>query len=767
MPTRRLSLLSALALGALLLLVGGSAPAFAQPAVLFVDADAAGAGDGSSWADAFAHLQPALAVAAPGDEVWVAEGTYRPTDGGPDAFDRTASFRLPDGVGLYGGFGGTETTREQREWKQYATVLSGDVGAVGDSLDNSYHVVVAAGVDTTAILDGFTVEHGYADQGAERVLGAGLFSAGGSLTLRNTRFRYNATRFRDVVDGGAGVYAEGVTLTVEDVVFERNVAQDRGGGLYAVGGELALTRVAFEADSALTGGGMYTLGSVATCSDCRFERNGTRGGGGGWFIEGGEVVMDEALFERNAYGALFVQDSSPLVRRAVFRSNTIDGGDGGAVRISGTSSFPRFEDSLFESNAASSGAAVFSERGASPAFVGCTFRDNRAESAGAVTIEGGDALVLDSRFEGNAARTGSALFLKAASGTVIGSVFTGNRTIFSGSGGTLRVFLAASSGTPVLIAGTLVAGNASTRGGGLLFSLTDEVHIVNSAIVGNAAEVEGGGLYLSETLGAPIHLTHVTVAANTAAESGAGLWVGGGWGMRIANSVFWGNRAPAAPPGREAVDIEWGTPPVAEAALIEGGCPVAVTCAGVVDADPLFERSPSPGPDGAWGTGDDDYGDLRVREGSPAVDAGLASLLPADRWDLDGDGDTAEPLPVDIAGEARVRGGAPDLGAYESAFAVEAEDGAEVPETAVVLGEPYPNPSSGAVSVPITLKHASKVRLAVFDVLGREVASFHDGVLEAGDHALRVDTSALRSGVYVVRLVAAEYSATRRFTIVR
>ncbi|MDX1421056.1 MAG: hypothetical protein R3181_13910, partial [Rubricoccaceae bacterium] len=72
------------------------------PAVLHVDADAAPGGDGASWATAFDDLQDALAVAAPGDEVWVAEGTYKPTDTG----DRTATFALASGVALYGGFDG-------------------------------------------------------------------------------------------------------------------------------------------------------------------------------------------------------------------------------------------------------------------------------------------------------------------------------------------------------------------------------------------------------------------------------------------------------------------------------------------------------------------------------------------------------------------------------------------------------------------------------------------------------------------------------------
>jgi hypothetical protein len=80
---------------------------------------------------------------------------------------------------------------------------------------------------------------------------------------------------------------------------------------------------------------------------------------------------------------------------------------------------------------------------------------------------------------------------------------------------------------------------------------------------------------------------------------------------------------------------------------------------------PHFIRNPSPGDDGAWGTPDDDLGDLRLQSNSPAIDAGDNALLPADDHDLDGDGDTLEPLPRDLANKDRVNNNTVDIGAYE------------------------------------------------------------------------------------------------------
>ncbi len=62
-----------------LFVVGAALPGgVAAQRILYVDAGASGANDGSVWADAFTDLQDALAAAARGDEIWVAEGVYKP-----------------------------------------------------------------------------------------------------------------------------------------------------------------------------------------------------------------------------------------------------------------------------------------------------------------------------------------------------------------------------------------------------------------------------------------------------------------------------------------------------------------------------------------------------------------------------------------------------------------------------------------------------------------------------------------------------------------
>ncbi len=162
-----------------------------EGAILYVNTGAAGANDGTSWTDAFRSLQDALNAAASGDEIWVAAGIYRPATG----IDRSISFVLKNGVALYGGFAGTETLEKQRKWRLNETVLSGNIGVPGSATDNSFHVVVAGGTDSTAVLDGFTITGGNANGAAnDQKRGGGMFNTNWSNPeLMNCTFAENIT----------------------------------------------------------------------------------------------------------------------------------------------------------------------------------------------------------------------------------------------------------------------------------------------------------------------------------------------------------------------------------------------------------------------------------------------------------------------------------------------------------------------------------------------------------------------------------------------
>jgi predicted outer membrane repeat protein len=224
--------------------------------ILYVDADAWGANDGSSWANAYTDLQDALADAAGGDEIWIAEGVYKPTSG----TDRTATFSLASGVEIYGGFAGNEAYQYERDWRAHPTVLSGDIGTVGNSADNSYHVVSGSGVNSTAVLDGVIIVGGRATGQDANGRGGGIYLSSAGPTLRSLALLGNTA------SQGGGLYITGGSPTVVNAVFSGNAAP-AGGGLYNLSSSLALANATFSENSGAQGGAVYN-GGTATLANC-------------------------------------------------------------------------------------------------------------------------------------------------------------------------------------------------------------------------------------------------------------------------------------------------------------------------------------------------------------------------------------------------------------------------------------------------------------------------------------------------------------------
>ncbi len=247
----------------------------AAAAVVYVNASATGANDGSSWANAYTSLQSALTAAVSTDEIWVAAGTYKPTT----TTTRGFAFPLKDGVGVYGGFAGTETARSQRNTAINVTILSGDIGAVGVASDNSYHVVTAdSSVTPTGVLDGFTITAGNAN-------GA------------------------DPDNRGGGMWVNGGKPTISQCIFTGNSAQEKGGGLRVTSGMPVVDHCRFVSNSAAGGGGGIGAGSGSafTVKNTFFQGNSTVAtGGAGLETADGVTVVNSVFLQNSGNGLLFI-----------------------------------------------------------------------------------------------------------------------------------------------------------------------------------------------------------------------------------------------------------------------------------------------------------------------------------------------------------------------------------------------------------------------------------------------------------------------------
>jgi hypothetical protein len=83
------------------------------------------------------------------------------------------------------------------------------------------------------------------------------------------------------------------------------------------------------------------------------------------------------------------------------------------------------------------------------------------------------------------------------------------------------------------------------------------------------------------------------------------------------------------------------------------------------------------------------------------------------------------------------------------------------------LGQNYPNPFNPLTSISFGLPEAGHVKLAVYDLLGRQVALLVNGNREAGNHTATFDASNLASGLYIYRIEAGDFSAVSKMVLMK
>jgi hypothetical protein len=113
------------------------------------------------------------------------------------------------------------------------------------------------------------------------------------------------------------------------------------------------------------------------------------------------------------------------------------------------------------------------------------------------------------------------------------------------------------------------------------------------------------------------------------------------------------------------------------------------------------------------------------------------------------------------------KGSAPDLGAFESDFPTFAGN-YQFPITNYQLYQNYPNPFNSNTKFQFTISKSGFLTLNIYDLLGQKVATLVEGKLEAGDHTVQFNASALASGVYFYRLQAGQdFVQMRKMVLVK
>jgi predicted outer membrane repeat protein len=464
---------------------------------LYVDSSVTSSGTGASWATAYKTLGEALNVANSAStlnayNIYIAKGTYYPT-GVQSGTNRDSTFRLlRGGLRVYGGYpngGGT------KDISAYPTILSGAIGSVTDSNDNSYHVIVTTNVSSTGdsiVLDGLRIVRGRANGNGSKL--------------------YNGVNVNN--EYGAGIYMANLfnKLLIKDCQFTSNSASTNGGAMFAsdagpaiIGGTFALN------SSGGYGGAIYAGGSNITPAvqfiNSSFTGNYTVVGGGAIYLLGFPLNISGCAFSGNATSTIYPTTSN-----------------GGAILMSGVSATAnnKIRNCDFTGNSAVNGGAVAVNSVATSTVAinvdTCTFTANKSVSGslggGAIYHNAGNLMSTGCSYSNNKAVTGQGgAIWTSASATIINSSFANDSS--SAEGGAI-----CSSGT-LSISSSTITGNYSALNGGGIFGNAGAASLTNCTINNNTTAGNGGGIYKSYSSAT---LTNCTVNGNIALGNGGGIY---------------------------------------------------------------------------------------------------------------------------------------------------------------------------------------------------------------------------------------------------
>jgi len=376
----------------------------ASATIRYVKAGATGSG--TSWSNASGDLQAMINASSSGDEVWVAQGNYRPASG--------VSYTMKEGVKIYGGYAGTGANPDDRYYGAvYVSTLQGNNAAVIDNNNNS--------LTAAARLDGFTITGG---------TNSGMRNISCSPTIANCIFSSNSAA------NGGGMYNYNyASPSLSNCIFRSNTTTGKGGGMYMEQYcSPRLLSCKFENNTASwPGGGMYIyMYSSPTLTVCDFTSNSTSDAGGGLGAYSNCTLSITGCtfttnYADNLGGGVYNQANSSTFLNCTFTGNTARRNYGGGMYSSGGSL--SVYGCTFKGNTASNGGGMYNRYLTNETVSNCLLSGNSvSQNGGGMYNEGmgGTFVILNCTISSNYGTYGGGIYNFYGSGYLRNSIVYGN-----------------------------------------------------------------------------------------------------------------------------------------------------------------------------------------------------------------------------------------------------------------------------------------------------------------------------------------------------
>ena len=374
--------------------------------IWYVTPTNSGSGSGNDWANATSSLTTALDNANYGDQIWVKTGYYRRYD--------QHSFQIKNGVKLYGGFAGNESSASARSTNLSAypvNITNSPTQSGTNSTNYDQPVFIVVNADNTSLIDRIFIANAFtsAYYGPYRGIGAAIWMDNSSAIINNVTFSNSTAEYK-----GGSIFMTNSSPSFTSCAFTNNSCiKEAGGAVWAENNSSpTFTNTTFSSNYSIVpqsggsdavgkGGAIYMRGGKLSLNKVTFSDNGSKSDGGAIYFESSTAnsPLTNVVFENNKSGyngsfstqgeggAICAYTSNYIATNCVF-SNNRSGGNGGAIyNALGTATgvYPKITNTLFYNNGTSTnlGGAIANDR-VSAVITNCTLVGNYCgNSAGA------------------------------------------------------------------------------------------------------------------------------------------------------------------------------------------------------------------------------------------------------------------------------------------------------------------------------------------------------------------------------------------------